>query len=147
MSSSGFEPAIEIRLRPSRLLAGFLFLAHAAALMVTSLLPLGWHWKLALAAALIASFATSFRRHILRRGRFAVRRLVWTSDGRWRLTDARKQEYDVHLLPDFHVGPRLISLRFSRSRFKRYSIVLLPDSASRGELRRLRVRLNAELRR
>jgi len=145
MSSSGFEPAVEIVVRPSRWLAGFLFISHAAAMLVVPLLPLGWHWKIAIGVALIASFVTSFRRHVLRRGRYAVRRLVWTSDGRWRLTDARQREHDVHLLPDFHVGPRLISLRFSRSRFKRYSVVLLPDSAARAELRRLRMRLNAEL--
>lgn len=144
MSSDRSAPAIDLPLRPSRLIAAFLFATHGGALAVITAAQLP-PWAVALlASGVLTSFVVYARRHVLLRGRGAVRRLQWTAAGRWLIHEVgRTEPHEARLLPGAHVGARWLALSF-RSGRRRLHVLIVSDNAPRDAVRRLRVRLNHE---
>lgn len=141
MSSSGSAPPIAIELRRSRRLAGFLFVSHALALGAAAYAHLPAVAAAAIAATVLTSFILNFRRLCQLEGRRAVRRLEWTADGRWRLTDGTGAEHDATLEPEPTVAPELVVLRLRGADGVTRTVLLLADSADPDQVRRLRSRL------
>jgi hypothetical protein len=139
MSSSGYAAPLRLELRRSRRLALYLAAAHAGALALVSLLPLGVLAGMLLAALICLSLARTFVAHILMRGERAVVALVWARDGEWRLLERGGREHVCRLRPGSFRHPFLTVLNFTGAR--RCTIVLLADSLDRDTFRRLRVRL------
>lgn len=135
-------PDIRVRPRRSRLLAVFIGVTHLGALAVALATPIGWAVKILLAATILASGIHQTRRLVLLRGRHAIREALWRQDG-WLLTFASGEATEARLLPSSLAGLWLVTLDFSYPR-GRASLVLLPDSLSPNELRRLRTRLRID---
>lgn len=141
MSSHGSAPPIEIALRRSRRVAGFLFVSHALALGAAAYAHLPPVAAAALAATVLTSFILNFRRHCQLEGRRAVRRVVWSADGRWTLTDGTGAEHPATLEPGPTVTPELVILRLRGADGVTRTVLLLADSADQDQVRRLRARL------
>jgi hypothetical protein len=139
--SAASAPPVDLVVRPSRLLAGSIFLAHALALGAAAYAPLPPVLLAAAGATVVTSFIVLFRRHAMLLGRQAVRRLVWSADGRWELTDGEGATHPCTLLPEPTIGPPLTILRLADAAGRTRVLLLLPESAEREQLRRLRARL------
>lgn len=139
----GGQP-VEVVLRPSRQLAAWICLVHAAALgaLAATRLP---DWAVAaLAATVLVSSIHHLRRHATLSAAAAVRRLVWTRDGEWLVTDAEGLASVARLLPGAFVTPWLVVLNLRSGHGARHSVLLTRDNCDAEQLRRLRVRLRAE---
>ena len=141
MSSQGSAPPIDLEIRRSRRLAGFLFVSHALALGALAYSHLPPLVAAALAATVLTSFILNFRRHAQLEGQRALRRIVWTVDGRWRITDGLRQEHDATLEAAPTVLPELVILRLRGADGVIRTALLVVDSADADQLRRLRARL------
>jgi hypothetical protein len=85
----------------------------------------------------LAGYLLFLRRHVWR----PVTMLAWDPVGGWSLGTVRGGEMEARLRHDAFVHPSLIVLNFSLGRWRRRSVVLLPDSLPADELRRLRALL------
>ncbi len=136
------ESVAPLRIEPrfSARLAGFLLFSHGGAMAVPW--RLGWPWwaVLCVVALVLASFLIHWRRHVLRRGRRALRAAVWLGDGRWRLETAGAVLERVELAPARYVHPALVVLNFCGGG-NGYTLVLCADAVSAEIHRRLRARL------
>jgi toxin CptA len=138
---------LDFKPRASRLLARFLIVVHALAVVTVLLWVPGRITVAALLALVALSFYRNYRRHVLHRGRRAPRRVVCQGDGRWLLQDHRGQMQEARLLPSSYLHPRLVILNFIlRQRPRRRNLVLCPDSLDAQTLRQLRVRLRVATR-
>lgn len=141
MSSHGSAPPIEIELRRSRRVAGFLFVSHALALGAAAYAHLPPVAAAAIAATVLTSFILNFRRHCALEGRRAVRRVVWNAEGRWTVTDGEGRVHESTLEPNPTVTPELVILRLRGADGVTRTALLLSDSADQDQVRRLRARL------
>ncbi len=141
MSSHASAPPIELELKRSRRLAGFLFVSHALALGAVAYAHLPPLAAAAIAATVLTSFIFNFKRLCQLEGRRAVRRLVWTADGQWRVTDGSGAEQAATLEPNPTVAPELVILRLRGADGVLRTVLLLADSADADQQRRLRGRL------
>lgn len=141
MSSHASALPIAIAPRRSRRLAGFLFISHALALGALAYAHLPRVVAAALAATALTSFILNFRRLCQLEGRRAVRRVVWSADGRWTVTDGEGVEHESTLEPEPTVTPELVILRLRGADGVVRTALLLADSADPEQLRRLRARL------
>ena len=140
--SADSAPPVDLAVRPSRQLAGLIFLAHALALGAAAYAPLAPVLLAAAGATVVTSFVVLLRRHAMLRGRHAVRRIVWSADGRWTLSDGEGAEHaDCALLPEPTIGPPLTVLRLKDGAGRTRVLLLLAESAEPDQLRRLRARL------
>lgn len=137
-----------LRLEPraSTLLALWAVLAHAAAVASLWLANLAPGADVVLGLLVLTSYFHTFRRHVLGRSPGAVVSLTWTGHGRWRLLTRGGDVRWADLRDDSCVHPWLVVLNFDLHTGGRATVVLLPDSLHRDELRRLRVRLRASTR-
>jgi toxin CptA len=140
--SSDSAPPVDLSLRPSRQLAGSIFLAHALALGAAAYAPLPLELLAAAGATVVTSFVVLFRRHAMLLGRHAVRRVAWSAAGAWSLTDGEGREHaDCTLQPEPTIGPPLTVLRLKDAQGATRAVLLLEDSVDADQLRRLRARL------
>ncbi|MEP3856541.1 MAG: hypothetical protein ABJM39_05790 [Porticoccus sp.] len=124
---------VEIELYRSLLLLVWILSIHSLAvcLLIVSAIPL-WLKVLTILPVLVGGAHTCLIWY-----RQPVKRLSWTS-GSWQLFYADQRE-EVALQHFFILG-RLLLLRFHGSR-RRYSVLVLPDSTSPANLRRIHVTL------
>lgn len=106
-------------------------------------LPLPAWGKLLLGGMVLASALVTLNVHALLYAKRAIARLAWEADGRWRLHTAAGREFTARLLPGSYANAALVILNFALDdgRWRRRSVVLLPDAVDAATLRRLRVRL------
>ena len=135
MSSQKYAPALQIDLQPSRYLFIFILGNHGGALLLLLIAPLSIWLKFMLPVAVLVSL-----RHHCNRLRQGFNYLRWDSSDQWWLRDQAGHEVAMQLLPGSYVHPLVLVLRFRQGK-RRYNLLLLPDSADRSLLRRLRVRL------
>jgi hypothetical protein len=142
MSSRRYAAPLYLDPKPSRRLISVLFALHCGAVVV--LLSLNG-WQIAVLVILcILSLAGFIQTHVLRRGRFAVRRLVWNTDGSWTLLLSSHEYHGARLLPSSYIHPELVILNFRIDRWCARSVVLAKDALDGETHRRLRVRLELE---
>jgi hypothetical protein len=139
MSSTRYAAPLRLDLRRSRRLALYLIAAHAGALALVPLLPLGSLTGLLLAVLILLCLVRNYSARVLMRGGHDIVALVWAREGDWRLLERGGRMHVCHVQPGSYVFPGLTVLNFTGAR--RCSIVLLPDSLAPDTFRRLRVRL------
>ena len=105
------------------------------------LLPLSWWLLLLLPGIAVVSLYYVLHCHILKRGRKAVKRLIWDAQGTLKLLTGQGQELDAKLCSSTFVSRWLILLNLRTSQLGNHSLVLLPDSLTREHMRQLRVRI------
>jgi hypothetical protein len=71
-----------------------------------------------------------------------IRRIEWAGGARWRLYGAGCTGRTARLLGSY-VHPRLLIMNFGIGRFRRRSVLVLPDSGDPEGIRRFRARLLA----
>ena len=140
MSSARSAPPISLELIPSRIFLIGAALSHllAAASLFAVDLPVGVMAALALLIAASLIFVYACYGHA--RSPWFIARATWSSDGQWTLRGADGREQSARL-QGYYLHPQLVILNFSLGRFRRRSLVLLPDASDPEAIRRLRVRL------
>ena len=129
-----------ISLRPSRILAATLVLAHGAAIAMIVMAGMA-PWLDALAiAALVASLVFSVRQSALLRATDAVIGLEITSDDKFSIQTRRGGWIECEVLGSTYVISFLAILNLKRTDSGKIThAVILPDSLDAGEFRKLRV--------
>ena len=129
--------ALRIDLRPSLRLAGALILAHGLALAAAWISLSGWMRYVA-GAGVLASAAVCLAQALLRTDR-QTQSLELHEDGRasWRNRDGRW--YEGRLGRNSFVSAALVVLELEIGSSGRKRVVLMGDSASQDDFRRLRV--------
>jgi toxin CptA len=112
------------------LICAWISLPTPAFLAVAAGISLAWGWYIAQA---------------LQRGPAGLRMLELHATGGARCQDAMGQWHEAEVLPGSYVSGWLMVVILGASGARRRSLVLLPDSAAAGELRRLRVWLRWRL--
>ncbi|HYT15086.1 MAG TPA: protein YgfX [Burkholderiales bacterium] len=128
---------LRVEFRPSFLLAGLLGLVHSSALAATWVSLAGWPLYLLFAGILISAVTCVFS--ALHRSARAAVSLEVHADGRAAWRDRKGDWHQARLGQDHFVSVPLLVIGLSGSELQRKRIVLLPDSASIDDLRRLRV--------
>jgi|SRR5215813_7581500 len=130
---------LRIDLRPSRLLSLVLVVAHGLA-AYSVWISLGGLPKILAAVAVLASLAATLAHALLRTPGSAVS-LELAEDGRASWRDRRGAWREGALGSSHFVSPLLVVVELKPRHRGVKRLVLFADSASRDELRRLRVRL------
>jgi toxin CptA len=138
------RPPLRIRPERSLFLAVFLLGAYGAAFAVVFTIPLGWYWRAALAAMVLAGLLYAVVARVLLLAPWVVREATWRPDGVWSLTLVSGEQVEARLQPSSFVSPILILLNFRCRRWRSCSLVLPPDCLDPDLLRRLRARLRLE---
>jgi len=140
MSSARSAPPVSLKLVPSRLLVAGVVLSHllAAVSLVFVDLPL-WS-RLTLGLLMAASLAFNYGRYGNSQSPWFIEQVTCSVVGQWRLHRANGLQQEAHL-QGHYLHPQLVILNFALGRFRRRSVVVLPDSSDPEEIRRLRVRL------
>lgn len=135
MSSNASEPRVELALRPQLLWLALLLVSHALALVATLVAGIIWPIQLLLCLLIAASLPFNAKRYWLLSTSHAIRRVEWSTDGRWTLRDNSGEVPGT--LVDYYLGTRLVILKF-----RRHPAVLLWCGRKPAPMvRRLRVRM------
>lgn len=130
-------------LQPSRILFLSVLTLFILAAACVWWLDLSLWVKLILSCALVVYFMWTNWRAICLQGKKTVQSVQW-NDTVWRLSFAKGEEIDATLLPSSIVTRYLILLYLKSSQGKRFNVLLLADSASSDQLKRLRRRVLVE---
>ncbi|HET7201131.1 MAG TPA: protein YgfX [Burkholderiales bacterium] len=137
-------PSLRFDLRPSLKLACLLVLAHGLALAAVGVSLTGWPLYVAGFGVLLSGIA-SLTSVLHRPSRSAVS-LELHHDGRAYWRDGRGKVHEGRLGKDHFVSAALVVMGLEQTGRARKWVVLMADSASREDLRRLRVQLRWFLR-
>lgn len=137
MSLPAYGAPLEINIRPSRQVASLLLAIHLTAAVVISQLPIPLFSRLIILAAILASLAWNGVLFWQR----TPKRLMWSREQGWRITDRKGVTRDMELLPQAYLGNWFMVAHFRTPEKKRRSVILARDSCSADGLRRLRVML------
>ena len=125
----------------SLMLASIVSVAHLTTLLVLVLLPLPWWILLPLAGTVLLSLGHVLQRHVLMKGRKAVKKLIWDAHGTLKLLNGEEKELNAALCCDTFISRLLIVLNLRTSQLGNHSLVLLPDSLTQDLMRQLRARV------
>lgn len=134
---------LTLAITSSRWLALFVVATHLAAMAVAVAVAVTSDADLALLLLLpvAAGLYRSWRMRVSLTAGSAIRLLEWQADGGWVVTDTAGRSLPGRLLKRSFVAPWLTILSFSLGGLTRRHVLLLPDNADPGQVRRLRVRL------
>lgn len=141
MSSSRFATAISIRPKPSNILAVSVIGIHFGALLTLLGLGAAGEVKLLLAGVVAISLIVAVRTHLLMLGNRSVRQFLWPYSGPIRIEGGEGKEHEVEVAQDSVVYPWIMVLNLIDESRTRHTLILLPDSADKQVMRRLRTRL------
>ncbi|MCB1874538.1 MAG: hypothetical protein KDH88_01030 [Chromatiales bacterium] len=144
MSSRRYAAPLHLEPRPSVWLEHALILAHGLAVLSLALIEGHPPWIWPLSALIILGGVHLVRKHARLLHPASLVGLVWDAGGEWILRRRDGQEFKACLLGDSLLTARLVILNFSRSRWRRVSLVIPPDRLDKESFRRLRVRLRIE---
>jgi toxin CptA len=130
-------PALRLDLRPSRRLAGLLLVVHGLALLAAWVSFDGWIRYSAM-LAIAVSGACSLAR-VVRRGSRPAVSLEFHGDGRASWRNGRGGWHEGRLARGNFVSAALVVLGLEQAQRRRKWVVLMADSTSPEEFRRLRV--------
>ncbi|MGB9429295.1 MAG: protein YgfX [Gammaproteobacteria bacterium] len=137
MSSPTYGEPLELDIRPSRLIATLVFAIHVTAAVICSQLPVSLLSRLVILLAILGSLMWN----VVIFWRRTPRRLQWSPEEGWRITEHNGVVQSVEILPQAHLGNWIVIAHFRTSDRKRRAVMLARDSCSADSLRRLRVML------
>ena len=137
MSSMSYGEPLEFEIRPSRLIATVLFAIHVTAAIISLQLPLPLLSRLVIFLAILGSLMWN----VVIFWRRTPRRLRWSLEDGWRITDYRGHSQNMELMPEAHLGSWFVIAHFKAPDGKRRVVMLARDSCNAKGLRRLRVML------
>ena len=130
---------LQLDLKPSLRLAGLLLVAHVLALVATWVSLVGWPQVLVGFGVLLSG--TGCLAEVLHRSSRAAVSLELREDGRASWRERNGARHEGRLGSDHFVSAALVVLGLDQNEQCRKWVVLMADSASAEELRRLRIRL------
>jgi len=137
VSSTPYGEPLEFDIRPSRLIASLLFAIHMTAAIISLQLPLALLSRLVIFLAILGSLMWN----VVIFWRRTPRRLRWSLEDGWRITDFRGNTHAMELMPAAHLGSWFVIAHFKTLNGKRCTVMLARDSCSTEGLRRLRIML------
>lgn len=137
VSSPTYGEPLEINIRPSRQVASLVLAIHLTAAAVITQLPLPLPSRLIILVAIPVSLVWNG----LMFWRRTPKRLMWSREQGWRITDRKGVTHNMELLPQAYVGNWMLVAHFRGSQGKRRAVMLARDSCSADGLRRLLVML------
>ena len=137
VSLPAYGEPLEINIRPSRQVASLLLAIHLTAAVVISQLPMPLSSRVIILAAILVSLAWNGMLFWRR----TPKRLMWSLEQGWRITDRKGLTRNMELLPQAYLGNFFLVAHFRADGKKRHSVMLARDSCSADGLRRLRVML------
>ena len=141
MSSTSSDYSVRLQLKVSWLLALILIALHVSALIVLPWLAVPFSVIVLLAGCIVFSLYHALMTHVFFRGIKSVTTLIWDMSGDLKVIDREGKVYEAVIKDNSFVNPHLIILNLRLVEVGNRTLVLLPDSADRELLRRLRVRL------
>ena len=133
-------PPLRLSIAPSPLLAAALLIVHGAAIVCAILFLTGWAMPALASVAIAGSLVFHVRRDALQLSGHAVTELLLQDGARCEFTLKNGQTLVGNIEGSTFVAPLLIVIQVSRQGQGRHlSVVLMPDSAPAGDLRRIRV--------
>ena len=134
------QPPLHLRITASRLLAGALLLAHGAGIACAVLFLPGWWVQAMASAAIAASLVFHIRRDALQLSGHAVTELLLEDGAHCEFTFRNGQTLAGNIKGSSFVAPLLIVINVDpQGQGRRRSAILMPDSATADDLRRVRV--------
>lgn len=140
MWSTRYAP-LRLDLKSSPRLAWMVCICHGGALSLLPSLPVPGLTGACLGAAVAAAGAVTLVRHVLLLDARAVRTVIWQGDTDWQLIERGGTRRTVRLAPDTCVHPWMTVLNFRLGRWRRRTVLVLPDRTDADTYRRLRVGL------
>lgn len=137
VSLKPYGERLALDIRPSRLIASLLLAMHVTAAVVCAQLPLAVLGRLVLLLAVLGSLMWNCVIYWRR----TPKRLLWSPEQGWRITDYAGTARDAELLPTAYLGNWFLIAHFRLSSGRKRTVMLAPDSCNPGDLRRLRVLL------
>ena len=137
MSSTPYGEPLELLIRPSRIIVTLLCLMHMAAIAACTPLPIPLQYLAAIVVAVVCAFFWNGYVYFQR----TPKRLHWSPEMSWTLTDRKGVEHAVTLLPEAYLSPWLVIAHFKDERGKRRTVMLAQDSVRMEGFGRLKVLL------
>jgi len=137
VSSTPYGAPLELLVRPSRLTAVFLCLMHSLAALVCLPLPLAPVTRIGLLVAIICAFVWNMYVFMQR----TPKRLHWSPEAGWNMTDRHGVEHALKPLPEAYIGNWLVVAYFRDEGDKKRTVMLAQDSVRAEGFRRLKVLL------
>jgi hypothetical protein len=142
MSSLNSAPLLILNLKPSRLLILAIGVCHLLALISLYYCQLPSAWiTVALAVGICTSCTFNLNRYGNRHSRWFIQQIYQTTEGNWILYTATGTAYAARLISSYRHSACVI-LCFSGTGLAPRSVIIPPDAADPGALRRLRVYLH-----
>lgn len=143
MSSSDQTHALlSVKLQPSQQLGYFIIGIHAISLICIGLYTAPQALKIVLSFLVVLQAACTYRHFVLFKSPHSIIQLECTPHGKWFLVNTQLQLIAAELLGSSVVTHYLIILHFKSDAFFKRSVLLLRDSISKEEWRKLRVYLS-----
>ncbi len=137
MSSTPYGEPLELIVRPSRLVLMLLCFMHTLAALVCAPLPMPLDYRIGLLLAIFGAFVWNLRTFMQR----TPRRLHWSVEEGWSLTDRQGVEHALKPLPEAYISNWLVVGYFKDEAGKRRTVMLAQDSVRSEGFRRLKVLL------
>ena len=137
MSSTPYGEPLEFEIRPSRLIATLLFAIHVTTAVICVQLPLAPLNRLIIFLAILGSLMWN----VVIFWRRTPKRLRWSMEDGWRITDYHGISQNMELVPEAHLGVWFVIAHFRTPSGKRCVVMLARDSCSAEGFRRLRIML------
>jgi hypothetical protein len=142
---------VELDLHPSRYFLAFIFLTHVGAMLFLLALPLQAWAMLLIEVFLVASFAYSVYKYIVRTAPTTIIKLWVDEQKRWYGLQRNETVLSLQLKGDSVCSQWLVILNFNviisdrhaGVHNKKISAVIFPDSVTKTEFRRLKAWMNS----
>ena len=144
--SKPYATPLFLELNASPVLAALLWLVHGSAVIVVFLLDPSFWLLLVAITVLVCSLTANLGRHASRNHPQAIERIVWSTDQQWYLYTADRNRYSAILLPPAYVQSYAVILSFRTDTGQTSHVLLIPDMLTSEAFRKLRVRLQLEMR-
>ena len=137
MSSTPYGEPLDLSVRPSRFAGILLCLMHMLAVLVCAPLPIPFDYRVGLLLAIISAFIWNMYTFMQR----TPRRVHWSREEGWNITDRRGKQHPVQPLPEAYIGSWLVVAYFKDENGKKRTVMLAQDSIRADGFRRLKVLL------
>lgn len=138
MSSNPYAAPLDLLVRPSRLVATLLLFMHVTAIFICGQLPIAFSYRGVLILGVVGAFIWNASVYLHR----TPRRVHWSPEEGWTLTDRRGAATAVELLPEAYLSQWLVLAHFKDGNGKRHTAMLAQDSVRPDGFRHLKVLLH-----
>ena len=142
---SKFDRPLQLELRPSSILLSILIATHLTAGLGAVLIPVADFLKAFVFIVLTINAFYLHRHFIQMRFPHSLRSIDWNLNSGWSFSLSNGEVQSTNLCQPLFISSTILAISFSSGNYRKHAVILAPDSLSRDEHRRLRVRLLASV--